>query len=193
MAPSAWKDEISTVALAGACAINTWFCTNCLIDYSADVWALSSEPAEPDRLLFLRNYYSWRGWAPFVTPIFLLLTVPLPILVFNLSRELLASTFGWRRASPLRHLSDVVQALTLIGVILPIGVPAVGRVQGAVIEACAVNKRGKLATPADCQTRAEELLPVHLLMLILNLVMFFCDIAKSTGNRGAAATKDKAS
>jgi len=131
----------------------------------------------------------------------------------------LASFLGWRRAPLLRHAADVVQAVALICVILPIGVPAIGRVQGAMVAACAPGRRGELATPAECEARAGEklqsctlvvhrllgevltpplsctgeMMPVHLLMLVLNIIMFAADVAKFVSNRGAAAaTKDKA-
>lgn len=186
-----WKDDVPAVGIALACLFNTWFCTNCLIDFSVDRWVLGNE-ADPSRLAFLRAYYQWREWAPIVTPIFIMLTIPLPILMFSLAKEVLASFLGWRRAPLLRHAADLVQAVTLLGAILPIGVPAVGRVQKAVIAACAPGRSGRgLATPTECDASAEDLLGVHLLMLILNLIMFAADIAKYVANRGTAEIKSK--
>lgn len=170
---------------------NTWFTTNCLIDCSVDLWVLSGE-TNPSRLAFLRMYLDWRNAAPIVTHIFMVLTLPLPMLVFSLTKEVLASFLGWRRAPLLRHVADVVQAVTLLGVIFPIVVPAVGRLQEAVIAGCAPGRNGRgLATQAECEARARDLLPMHLLLLGLNFVMFFADVAKFAANRGTAEDKEK--
>ena len=42
-AAAPWKDDIPPVGLAMACLFNTWFCTNCLLDYSVDIYALGAE------------------------------------------------------------------------------------------------------------------------------------------------------
>ncbi|EOD12001.1 hypothetical protein EMIHUDRAFT_120211 [Emiliania huxleyi CCMP1516] len=198
------KPGIAPVELAISCVFSVFFTTNALLDLSADLWALDAPRA---RLAFLRDWYVFRQWSPIVSPIFLALTLLLPFAVFTLCKGALESICGWRSASRLRHTVDILEAVILVGVILPIGIPAAVSAQEALIAACKGSVTGGVSgggplgffsadttatlRPGDmsaCKASAAELPSPHLLMVALNLLMWACDVLRySCGARAAAS------
>eukprot|EP00316_Scyphosphaera_apsteinii_P016563 CAMPEP_0119313894 /NCGR_PEP_ID=MMETSP1333-20130426/30814_1 /TAXON_ID=418940 /ORGANISM="Scyphosphaera apsteinii, Strain RCC1455" /LENGTH=203 /DNA_ID=CAMNT_0007318869 /DNA_START=59 /DNA_END=670 /DNA_ORIENTATION=+ len=166
-------------AVAASSFFNTFFITSSLIDYSIDLWATSSTAGTVEsKLAFLGHFYSWRASPPVIGSLLLLLMVLLPFVVYSMIKEAVLSCFGWRHASKTRHAADIIQAVTLLLVILPMLVATVMPAQTGVVEACMPSDNGLLLSLAECQIRADSLLPQHQAMLLLNLLMFGCDIAK---------------
>ncbi|EOD41257.1 hypothetical protein EMIHUDRAFT_462061 [Emiliania huxleyi CCMP1516] len=200
------KPGIAPVELAISCVFSVFFTTNALLDLSADLWALDAPRA---RLAFLRDWYVFRQWSPIVSPLFLALTLLLPFAVFTLCKGALESICGWRSASRLRHTVDILEAVILVGVILPIGIPAAVSAQEALIAACKGSVTGGVSgggplgffsadttatlRPGDmsaCKASAAELPSPHLLMVALNLLMWACDVLRYSCG-GAPAGEEK--
>ena len=206
MAQAPPKTAIAPVELAISCVFSVFFTTNALLDLSADLWALDAPRA---RLAFLRDWYVFRQWSPIVSPLFLALTLLLPFAVFTLCKGALESICGWRSASRLRHTVDILEAVILVGVILPIGIPAAVSAQEALIAACKGSVTGGVSgggplgffsadttatlRPGDmsaCKASAAELPSPHLLMVALNLLMWACDVLRYSCG-GAPAGEEK--
>ena len=111
--------------LAIACAINAFFTTVSLLDFTADRWAvppgggsggggaaLPLAAAAKGRLLWLAQFYEWRGEDPVVGTLMLVLLLPLPFILVDFLLGAAQSLLGWRRASRTRHAADVAQACT---------------------------------------------------------------------------------
>ena len=102
--------------IAIACAINMFFTTISLIDYTADRWAVPHGSTLPldagakGRLLWLGQFHAWRGEDPVVGGLMLLLLLPLPLILIDFAIGATQSLCGWRRASRTRHVADVMQA-----------------------------------------------------------------------------------
>ena len=102
--------------IAIACAINMFFTTISLIDYTADRWAVphgADLPLDADakgRLLWLGQFHAWRGEDPVVGGLMMLLLLPLPLILIDFAIGATQSLCGWRRASRTRHAADVLQA-----------------------------------------------------------------------------------
>jgi hypothetical protein len=155
--------------------------------------------------------------------ILLLLLLLLPFAIFGMAREALSSVLGWERAPTMRHVADVVQAVTLLGLILPTvflklnplqvhlatctsrlrastlrgtqpwqrltmptlpSPPRAYDVQDVAKAAC--SPAPLRSAPSGCKDALEDLKYMHLVMVLLNVLMFACDITKFATNRGAS-------
>ena len=188
--------------LAVACAINAFFTTVSLLDYTADRWAVPHGTPLPlgagakGRLLWLAQFYEWRSDDPVVGGLMVLLLLPLPLILVDFVVGAAQSLFGLRSASRTRHTADVAQACTMLFAILPTVAFEVLGAQAALLQDCAAGTygaSGKGAVEAQCVHSAGVAFGAHRKMLFLNLVMLACDIAKYAGNReeGAGDAKRK--
>ena len=180
------KPNVPASGLASGATFNTLFATLAAVDYSVDLFA-AALPAS--RLAFLGVYYEWRESPPVLNPLLLLLLLLLPFVIFGFVKDALGALLGWRRASWIRQAADVLQAVTLIGVILPLVITQVAPIQGQIKSVCTPGLLKN--SNAACLASLEQATPLHLAMLLLNLVMFSCDIAKFVGNSITPASKKK--
>uniref|UniRef100_A0A6S8AHG1 Uncharacterized protein n=1 Tax=Aplanochytrium stocchinoi TaxID=215587 RepID=A0A6S8AHG1_9STRA len=176
-----WKDNIPVVGFGISCGINMMMITTCLFDYSVDLYVVNEEGFEPSRLLFLGEYYRWRGSAPVLGTVLSAILLPLPFVLFGMIRDCLRSVFGWEQATLLRHIADIGTVCTLLGCILPMVITKVIPAQDDVIEQC--TEEHVYGVRENCATAAKELPQQHLVMLILNIAMLGWDVAKYIGNR----------
>jgi len=203
-APTTKKPNVAPHELAIACTINSFFTVISLMEFSADQFALPSGTAAvplsadaKERLLWLAKFYQWRGDDPIISKIFFALLVPLPLLLVGMASGALQSLLRLRRASRVRHAADVVQAATLLFVILPTVIKTLIPAQEALLKDCSAAIYGassKQSVEVKCVESASALWPLHAQMLGLNLLMFACDVAKYVGNRKEPVdeSKDKA-
>uniref|UniRef100_A0A7S0LKK9 G-protein coupled receptors family 1 profile domain-containing protein n=1 Tax=Coccolithus braarudii TaxID=221442 RepID=A0A7S0LKK9_9EUKA len=183
MGDKPWKAPPSVSDLAGACTFNSMFFTLALIDYSADLWALRSPEA---RLSFIVDFVLWRGDAPIISKMLLVLLLPLPLIIVGILYAALQTLCGWRRASLSRHMADVAEAAGICSIVFMV-VTRVIPVQGRFLEAC----RSKEQRDA-CSTTLAEMAEVHLVMVLLNLLMFVCPIVKFARSSVPESEKTKA-
>ena len=181
----AWKENVPVAGLAIGCFINGFFTTNAIVDYSVDSWAL----AQPGRLGFASSFYKWRSEAPVISVMMVVLLVPLPFILFDVAKGAAQSVFGWRRATTLRHAGDVMQCC-LFACLLPYVITTVIPAQDALVamdSACGAGARPREA--AACEAAVNQLLTPHIVLVVLNVLLLCCDIAKYNGNTAAAAKK----
>ena len=185
------KSNKTAQELAGACAINMLFTTICLVDYSADRWAVPHGAQTPldahakGRLLWLGQFHAWRGEDPVVGTLMLILLLPLPLILIDFAIGAAQSLFGWRHASRTRHAADVLQACTMYFAIIPTVAFEVIGAQAALLADCSADtygRSGKAAVEAQCLRSATDAFAAHRKMLGFNLLMFACDVAKYAGN-----------
>ena len=177
--PAPWKDNVGASDLAVGCFINGFFTTNALVDYSIDKWAASTS-----NHAFLAAYYAWRAEAPIISIIFAVLLIPLPFILFEVARGALASIFGWRRATPLRHAADLAQFVCfafLLPYIITVVMPK--QVALAEMDQAPSTKRAFLEARASA---ADAVLTPHLVVVLVNVLLLACDVAKYNGNAGPA-------
>ena len=188
-----WKKAITPADLAGSCFFNTYFTSACLFDYSVQLWA--TDPAQAAtvrdaRLSFLHAFYEWKEAQPVVMYFMLLMLLLLPFALVSMTWEATCSALRWRRAHPIRHAADIISGLTLMCAILPSVFLAVAPAQSDLLRACAPAQRAR--TGEQCAAAAAALTPLHLRMLLLNLVMFACDVAKYARGGPPEDAKSKA-
>ena len=127
------KGNVGTKDFGVALVINCFFAINALTELSAALWALPDDPqgwmrdTSPSarglpggargRLIFLSSFYEWRSAAPIISTIMTVLLVPLPFVVFGMIKGAAESIFGWKSAPMARQVADVLQPLTLLGLI----------------------------------------------------------------------------
>ena len=180
-----FKDNIPWAGLAVGCVVNGFMVTQCVFDYSVDLYATAGFPATVDaeRLSFLAAYYGWRlNSPPLLGPIGLALLLPLPVFLVLMARDAAQSLFGWRQATALRHAADCTQFGTIcviVAVLATLVLPG----QSAVLDQCPHEKQ--------CAEVAAALTPAHLAMLLLNLVMCTCEFVKFAGNLPAGVPPSK--
>lgn len=183
----AWKENVPVSGLAIGCFINGFFTTNAIVDYSVDSWALGN----PGRLGFASAFYKWRSEAPVISVMMLVLLIPLPFILFDVAKGAAQSVFGWRCATALRHAGDVVQCC-LFACLLPYVVMVVIPAQEALVamdSACGAGARSREL--AACETAITDLVTPHIVLIVLNVLLLCCDIAKYNGNTPAAAANAK--
>lgn len=177
--------------IAIACAINAFFTTISLLDYTADRWAVPQGAALPlaaaakGRLLWLAQFYEWRGEDPVIGGLMMLLLLPLPLILVDFAVGAMQSLCGWRRASRTRHAADVAQACTMFFAIVPTVVYEVIGAQAALLADCSAATYGSSntgAVEAQCVLSAGAAFGAHRKMLGFNLLMFAWDVAKYIGN-----------
>lgn len=185
------KSNKAAHELAGACAINMFFTTISLVDYTADRWAVphgAQAPLDADakgRLLWLSQFHVWRGEDPVVGTLMLLLLLPLPLILIDFAIGAAQSLCGWRHASRTRHAADVLQACTMYFAIIPTVAFELIGAQTALLAHCSAStygRSGKAAVEAQCMRSAADVFAAHRKMLGFNLLMFACDVAKYVGN-----------
>eukprot|EP00040_Diaphanoeca_grandis_P036713 m.235555 g.235555 ORF g.235555 m.235555 type:complete len:196 (-) comp33666_c1_seq1:468-1055(-) len=171
-----WKEGVSATGLGIACGFNIFFITMNLLDLSADIWTARDTTRQP----FIAAYYEWKGDAPLVGTLMLPLIVLLPLVVYGQLKQAFFTIFGWRRAHHLHHFVDIVQPITVIGVILPTIITILQPAVREVMTLCTSNSNSDDGT---CTKSAALVLKINIAMLLLNLVMFGCDLARySTGS-----------
>lgn len=181
--PPAWKEDIASSAVAIGCYINSFFTTNALIDYSVDLWAAGSR----SRLDFASTYYVWRGEAPIVSMIFLVLLPMLPFIIFDVTKGAVQSVFGLRQATTMRHTCDITQFLCF-AFLLPYIITVMTPAQEALVAltgTCGV--KAKAPALDKCESALQAVTTPHLVVLIMNLLLLACDVYKYKGNAGEKA------
>ena len=182
--PLPWKENMPAAGLAIGCFINGFFTTNSLVDYSVDLWASAGGTS---RLSFATAFYAWRAEAPIVGIIFMMLLPTLPFMLFDVAKSACQTVFGWRQASSLRHAGDLCQ-FACFSFLFPYIITTMIPAQSALMElngTCGVGAR-KPALDA-CDAALNALLVPHLVVLLLNVLLLCCDIAKYNGNCADAA------
>lgn len=171
----AWKEDIKTSDLVGACCINMLMVTLAIADYSADLWvAAAASYDEQARLNFLVQYTAWRSDMPIVGKMLLILLLLLPVALFGIVGGAMQSILGWRKATAARHALDCTEAVTLSIIFFNV----LARVPGiteAFLSACPAKKSGQ---QAQCTAALTGLTDLHLVLVGLNLIMFLCPILK---------------
>ena len=166
-------------------AINTFFITNTLIDVSVFEHAVtnagnSSEAASQTRLAFLLHFLEWRGSAPYISTLLLVLAAGLIFVVFDGTRGCLQTVCKWRSATRTRHVADLWHFATLFFVLLPtvVGwvIPLTQQLQLACTDAPSISY---------CEQLARQLLWYHKVLLLLNALMLLWDVLKFLGNAAA--------
>lgn len=196
------KPNVKPNELAIACTINSIFTVISLVEFAADQWAAPQHSSEAlvssdakSKLLFLSQFYQWRAEDPIISKMFMALLMPLPFLLIGMASGAFQSVLGLRRASRTRHVADVVQACTLMVVILPLVVKTLIPAQEALVKACSAAEYGaskSRAVEVKCVESATALWWLHGKMLALNLLMFGCDVAKFAGNLKEEPPAEKA-
>lgn len=176
-----WKDNVPAAGLAIGCYINAFFTTNAVVDFSIDQWAASS-----GRVGFATAYYVWRAEAPIISMIFMMLLLPLPFMLFDVAKSAVMTVFGWRQATPLRHAADLLQFACfsfLLPYIITVMIPAQEALVG-LDGTCGAGAR-KSALDA-CNTALDAVTWPHLVVVLMNVVLLCCDVAKYNGNHEKA-------
>lgn len=203
--PVVAKPPVPVSALGVACVVNTFMTACALFDYSATIYATSAIQSDAagenaERLRFLADYYAWRGAAPIISNLLLVLLVPLPFVLFGFLRDTLAALLGLRRATTLRHAADVTQTALLLCVLLPVVFLCLVPAQDAYVLECTgasligggpLRWRARAAARSQCSSHASALCQFHLTLVLLNLAMLLCDVAKYVGNVEEAKQKTR--
>lgn len=187
------------------CAVNALFTTLALADYSVDLFALQSISIEDSgdalthegraRMTFLSVYYTWRDEAPIIAAAVQLLISPLPLVLYTLFRDSAGWLLGFRSASNMRHAADVAQLLTLTCVIIPTVALRQWPFVDALKSACSADALGRWfsgAADVGCIAAAQQVVPVHLLLVGTNIIMTVTDCMKWAGNRDNFDRKPRA-
>ena len=143
------KADLPVHELAGACVINTFMITLALFDLSADLALGASDT------LFLVKFHRFKSSAPIISLLLMILPLGLPMVLFQGFRGTLQFVFGWKRASTLRHVGDVVHFLTLVFCIAPTVVLGLLPRMNAFFEACD-GKGLSRSTACEGQSRVEK-------------------------------------
>uniref|UniRef100_A0A7S0JGK4 Uncharacterized protein n=1 Tax=Calcidiscus leptoporus TaxID=127549 RepID=A0A7S0JGK4_9EUKA len=179
-----WKENVTVVDLAGACTFNAMFFTFALMDYSADLWVHGSDARMP----FLVEYFTWRGDAPVISKMLMVLLLPLPLIIIGMALAALQSIFCWRHASLTRHAVDCAEAAGICSILYVVIMRAIP-LQSTFVESCPGRSKQQ---KSDCSATLAVMTEVHLILVLLNVLMFVCPIAKyAFGNVASAKTPEK--
>jgi len=185
---AAWKENVAPGELIGPCFLNSFFITQCLVEYSFSTWVFAA-PQERSHHLFA--FYSWKSSAPvlqYIMPVLLLL---LPVALCAIFLEAARSLLGWRRATLLRHAGDILQAITISTIAYTIITCAMPAEQDLIALAPICSASSKAAAAAKCQAVVSGMVSPGQLLLILNTLMAVGDALKYSGNRAVAEDEKK--
>mmetsp|Transcript_77569 Transcript_77569/g.154048 ORF Transcript_77569/g.154048 Transcript_77569/m.154048 type:complete len:188 (-) Transcript_77569:157-720(-) len=175
-----WKDNLTPGDLIIPSVLNTFFVTQCLVEYSLGVWVSVAPQA---RSHHLAAFYEWKSDAPvlkYVMPPLLLL---FPVALVIILLEAVRSLFGLRRAMLLRHLADLLKAFTICTIIYMITAKVMPAEQEVVALAPTCSVSAKAAVAAKCQTALAGITDIAGIMLVLNMLMAAGDALGYAGNR----------
>lgn len=183
------KPDVPVVGLCIGLVLNTFFLTLCLVDYSVD---LAAED-KTERLVFLFMYYQWRGTPPVLGVLLLLMFLVVLLSCIDIAKGAFQTCLRSRRASIQRHIADMVEAIMVILIAIPMGVIKVAPANARMMEACAPDDFAQgvqVKTLEECAASLQAAKPLHLFMVLIQLALVMLCCVKYGGNSEVKAKSE---
>jgi len=172
------KLDVPVVGLCIGMFLNTLFFVMCLVHCSIDL----PVEAKTERLAMLAGYYEWRASPP-VLVIMLLIIFPCVLLFcIDIAKGAIQSILQSHRASAQRHICDVLKAIMVMLVAIPIGLTNITPANLQIAESCGPD--ALKVSSVECVASLEAAKPLHLFMVVLQFALLILCCIKYGGNSG---------
>jgi len=183
------KPDVPLVGLCIGLVLNTCFFTMCLVDYSVDLAA----EAQTERLVFLFMYYQSRGSPPVLGVVLLLMFLIALVACIDIAKGAFQTCLRSHRASIQRQATDIVEAILVILIAIPMGIAKVAPANARMMEACAPDDYAQgvqVKSSEECMTSLQAAKPLHLFMVCLQFALVILCCVKYGGNSEVKAKSE---